>query len=1450
MSLTSSRIASVLSAVALAFSAGYAPLVLADGDPGTNLGQVDSTGPDAGAKTAGPIQYATGNLILPETDFAGKGEMALFLTRTFNNYWDGTGIFGAKWESNFDYKLSFGVSYTTVTGCAYPKPGFVCTSPPSTTTGPIWLHLPNGSRLEYKYNTTLKLWQETTPSPISTIVRNADGTYTVTDRLHGIEHYNAMGDVLSIMNAQNIGWTFVYDANNYLQTVTHSNGRFVKLTWTGNLLTAITDQNGATHTYQYNANNELSQETTNIPGYTSQTVSYDYENKSFPTSLTGKDVAFTRYQTFGYDASGNAITSSLGAKRQDLYTYTYTPGSNGALTVSELSPLGRTTVYNFTNGLINSATASGGTNVPAYSMTHTYDSNGFDALVSDFNGNVASYTYAANGQLQQVVQAYGKPEARTTKYTWDPDATRNRITRIVVGDRQTDYTYDPATQRIATTTVTNLSTTNVSAPPMTTTYTYANNATNGMLDKMVVVGPAGAADTTTALYNVVTGDLNSVKNSLNQTTTYSNYNKLGQAGQIVGPNGDTTVYTYDARGEVVNVQTTPNGFAANTVYTYDGTGALVSRMTPDGVTENYMYDDTLHLIARYKAANGTISGGAAQEEEDYLYDANEDVTETDDYARTGSYQQVCTNYQIEDGIKTCVAWGNQWVGSSTTTRTALTTYDGLGRPYIAGGNGNQNFVTTYDGNGNVLTSTDSLNHTTTHTYDGLNRLVTTTDAKTGLTQYGYDAGSRVTSITDPRFLITTYVYDGFGQLWAQSSPDTGTVSFTWDGTGHRTGMTRADGTPTSYTYDSLRRVKTIAAGGKVQTFTYDTCTNGIGRLCGYNDAFNSSTDSLTTTYTPQGQVSSQSSNIAGNVFSTSYTYDNMGHVICVTYPDGAVATYTYASGKLSTVTATLNGATNNVVTGLTYQPYDDPAGWTYGNGLVRGNNYDLDGRLTGISTSNPSVSVLQSLTFSYDADNQIHAVTNAANTSLNQTFGYDSLIRLTSATAGAGSPANGAWNYDADSNRSNQTDATGNLLANHIDPNSNYLLWQLASGIPVRKFTVDANGNRLTDSANLNGAVSFHYDPFNRMDSATSGGVTTTYHVDPLGRRIYKWSTSQAGYFVYSPDNNLLSEMNASLQKTDYVWMGGQIVAMVRNNTVYMVHTDRLGRPEIVTDPSKAVVWRANNLAFDRTVTLNTIGGLNIGFPGQYYDAETNLWNNGYRDYDATVGRYIESDPMGLSAGINTFGYVGGNPVTGVDPSGLDDPALILYGAGAGPLPDRTFNPPTIGGGAAAGATVGALVAMEFIPGVDVVEDGALAYEALWGEEGATSDKLLMAAAGEPFAGNMYVYGSWAVNGAAAGAAIGGLFSWLVQPQNHGSGQSGITDWLHWTPNGSKPAYDWSDPANHGGGFTSSTTTGFGPDGVAIFNAEGAIQVSSFSIFYIIAPPPVYLNVTYSSATR
>ena len=221
-----------------------------------------------------------------------------------------------------------------------------------------------------------------------------------------------------------------------------------------------------------------------------------------------------------------------------------------------------------------------------------------------------------------------------------------------------------------------------------------------------------------------------------------------------------------------------------------------------------------------------------------------------------------------------------------------------------------------------------------------------------------------------------------------------------------------------------------------------------------------------------------------------------------------------------------------------------------------------------------------------------------------------------------------------------------------FDANSNQLTGHRVgtSGSYTSLWAYDYAGNQLQKETNT-----WTYGGDNRVRRLTrSSGFYYENWYDTNGQRVAKSSTTTDWHFLYGQSGELLSETKNGPHVKSYIWLEGELVALVYNDELYFVHNDHLGRPHKVTDDTKAVVWEADLQSFDRSVISTSIGALNIGFPGQYWDSESGTWQNWHRDYDPSTGRYIQSDPIGLSGGMNTYAYVLSNPLLHTDILGLD----------------------------------------------------------------------------------------------------------------------------------------------------------------------------------------------------
>ena len=163
------------------------------------------------------------------------------------------------------------------------------------------------------------------------------------------------------------------------------------------------------------------------------------------------------------------------------------------------------------------------------------------------------------------------------------------------------------------------------------------------------------------------------------------------------------------------------------------------------------------------------------------------------------------------------------------------------------------------------------------------------------------------------------------------------------------------------------------------------------------------------------------------------------------------------------------------------------------------------------------------------------------------------------------------------------------------------------------------------------------------------------YTYNGAGQRIKKVTQTEARIFHYDLAGHLIAETIQSGQMlAEYVYLGDQLLAMIKPGELpYYFHNDHLGTPQILTNDSQTIAWKAVYNPFGEAVASIQKVENPFRFPGQYYDQETGLHYNYFRYYYPVTGRYITPDPIGLEGGINLFVYVAGNPVKYLDPTGL-----------------------------------------------------------------------------------------------------------------------------------------------------------------------------------------------------
>jgi RHS repeat-associated protein len=1218
-----------------------------------------------------PINSGTGNKYEIKTEYRGTGPFPLDFTWTYNS----TG--GPNTDRLGDATL--GINRTDT----YRRRVVAYTYGTSTA---AYVARPDGNTPRFDKNGSS--WVPAT---------DIDGILTSTFDLNGVvtswsyrnetnetETYDANGRLQSIADANGYTQTLTYDANGHVATVTDISGRVLIFAYdANNRLISLTRPDGGVLQFAYDANDNL--QTVTYPDGKNITYLYNEQahtsNTSLPNALTGEqDENGTRYSTTTYDTQGRATGTFL-ASSLNTYSATYTDSTDGSYEATTVvtDPLGKTRTVNFqstTGRVLPTGYTDSCTGCTSKTGSFSYNTSGHTSLVTDAAGVVTNYTVDTNGLETQRIEAATTSVQRTIQTDWNTSLRKPTERRVYNASSalvsKADWTYNTRGQVLTQT-----QTDPVTNATRTTTTNYCEQAgiTAGTCPIIGLVksvdGPrTDLSDVTTFTYYQTDdstcatapttcphrkGDLFKVTNALNQIATFTTYDGAGRVLSMQDPNGVISNLTYNTRGWLtqrsVLAGSSPGAGDHITTYAYDSTGQVTQVIQPDGSYSTFVYD-AAHRVT--------------------------DVA--DNLSNTIHYTLDNAGNRTKDDTKD---------PSATLTRTLSRVYDGLGQLQQSLNAQSAATSYTYDADGNPNLKTDALGRVTDQDIDPLNRMIRTLQDANGLqvyTNYSYDARDHLTQVTDPQGLNTIYQYDGLDNLTKLTSPDTGITTYTYDAAGNRATQTDARSLTSTYFYDALNRLTKINVSGWPQdrTFAYDTtqpiCTSGetfsIGRLTQLV-SLSGTAGTLTITwlcYDRFGNMVHKQTTGVGAPITTRYVYDKAGRVTQIITPTSTTITYTRdAAGRITKLVYRLSGQSTDttVVSNVTYYPFGPVKQITYANGRTLTRSYDQDYMVS--SVLDPASGGLD-YTFSRDAVGNLTQLQSAAG---NNTFSYDTLDRLTGVNDTPTNNLIGGYAYDGTGNRLSKQTASGTKLYTY--PLASHHL--INDGSAAR--TYDAAGNTTSMTTPV-GVQNFAFDVANRFTELKSGSTNIKqYDYDARGQRVRKflgghpvvvdavYGDDEAGHLIgdYSVTNQ-----GAITRQHDYLWLDDLPVGVLTGSTgtLAYVEPDHLGTPRAVIDPVRNVAiwkWPLSGNAFGESAPQQDPDGdgtqfvLNLRMPGQYFDAESELSYSYFRDYDVGTGRYVESDPIGMFGGINTYGYVTGDPLSGIDPYGLTK----IYGNWCGP---------------------------------------------------------------------------------------------------------------------------------------------------------------------------------------
>ena len=925
---------------------------------------------------------------------------------------------------------------------------------------------------------------------------------------------------------------------------------------------------------------------------------------------------------------------------------------------------------------------------------------------NEYGQNTTYEDHDENGNPGIVTEAVATPEERTTSYTYDPRyqskiKTKTEPSVYAAGSKVTTYTYDDFGNATSITV-------NGYRPDATPVFRSQSFVYNGPYHQLSEIdGPRTDVDD---IYNIIYyPDSEAEGNNRARVETvkapvgvvlYDNitYTATGKrSSYTTGTNllADFTYYPGNDRLETQTLTDLSTGETRTTRWTYIATGEVESITqgygTNEATTLTFEYDDAGRLYRIYDSFNNYIEyeldteGNVIHEN---IYDQSNILLKTlgqsfDAYNRLDVSAQVneTRNHDFSpDGTLDYETDGKNVVTdySYDALRRLTSITQDLGGTDPSSANALSRFG--YDMQDNLVSVTDPNGGQTIYTYDDLGNLISLTSPDTGTSNYTHDEAGNIASLTDAKGQVFNYSYDALGRLTLADAPGTSddityvydtcengagklcsvnrdvvTVSYGYTAFGDIKSSTQTVTTfpsyeqamsKVSYRYDAAGRIKDlIYPGGNKVTYTYDAAGNA------YSVILNNGEKNLVTAaqYYPFGPERFVTRDNGSSIFG---------------YMDQAYRTFITGHGgyfyDVIYYDANGNPATFYSSEGSKDHDYDalDRLDTSYGPYGSRDYGYDINGNRTSkqvdsvthsysydtntnrmntnagssvVIDANGNTTSLGGMSISYTSDNRVSNLSGKVIYTYNG-HGERTIKALSDrGIAGTyGFKNKTVYVYGLGGKLLAETGSSGRAKQEYIYLNDELLatiVYEPSGGEPILNADMDNDG-----AVGVGDYLIWYFNHYN------SGDVSRDVNED--GRL----DTND----VYLVKNCALS--------------GGTAVGCTTssyNRSIYYAHNDHLGTPHMLSDETGVAVWSAIYDPFgkaavneDHDADGNSIT-LNIRFPGQYYDIESGLHYNYFRYYDPGTGRYITSDPIGLSDDLNTYAYVGLNPIKYIDPLGL-----------------------------------------------------------------------------------------------------------------------------------------------------------------------------------------------------